>query len=77
MPFRRGRDTLRLPMAEKAKVKSRKNYSSNHPTRSGKNEKGEYETFETALKKVLSVPHQEMQKRLTRASADRASISKR
>jgi hypothetical protein len=60
------------PMAQVAKAKSR----STRSPRSGKNEKGEYATFETALKKVLGVSHQEMQKRLTRASAARASTSK-
>jgi hypothetical protein len=33
----------------------------------------EYATFTTALKKILTVSHKEMQKRLTRASAGRAS----
>jgi len=63
-------------MAEVAKANTRKNKSSNRPTRSGKNEKGEYATFEAALKKVLGVSHQEMQKRITRASAARASTAK-
>lgn len=39
-------------------------------------ENGEYATFETALKKVLSVSHKEMQKRITRASSARASRAK-
>jgi hypothetical protein len=54
----------------------RKGVTSRHPKRSGKNEQDEYATFETALKKVLKVSHTEMQKRITRASAGRASNAK-
>jgi hypothetical protein len=36
----------------------------------------EYATFSAALKKVLTVSHTEMQKRITRASAVRASNAK-
>ena len=72
LPFRRSRDTLRLPMAESAKENTR----SSRPKASAKNEKGEYATFETALKKVLTVSHKEMQKRITRASVSRASTAK-
>jgi hypothetical protein len=36
----------------------------------------EYTTFSTALQKVLKVSHSEMQKRITRASAARASNAK-
>jgi len=50
----------------------RKSVTSRHPKPSAKNEQDEYATFENALKKVLKVPHSEMQKRITRASADRA-----
>jgi len=53
-------------------TKTRKSHRSNHPA---KNEQGEYATFETALKKVLTVSHSEMQKRLKRASASRASAA--
>jgi hypothetical protein len=54
----------------------RKAIASRHPKRSGKNEQDEYATFETALKKVLKVSHTEMQKRIIRASAARASNAK-
>jgi hypothetical protein len=59
-------------MAEKAKHRTRR---ARRPNPSAKNESGEYATFETALKKVLTVSHSEMQKRLKRASASRASTS--
>jgi hypothetical protein len=36
----------------------------------------EYATFSAALKKVLTVSHKEMQKRITRASSARASNAK-
>jgi hypothetical protein len=36
----------------------------------------EYATFESALKKVLAVSHKQMQKRINRASAGRASNAK-
>jgi hypothetical protein len=36
----------------------------------------EYATFSAALKKVLTVSHKEMQKRITRASASRALDAK-
>jgi len=36
----------------------------NHPKPSAKNESGEYATFETALKKVLSVPHSALKAQL-------------
>jgi len=36
----------------------------------------EYATFSSALKKVLTISHTEMQKRITRASAARASNAK-
>jgi hypothetical protein len=55
----------------------RKGVTSRHPKPSAKNEQDEYATFENALKKVLKVSHSEMQKRrITRASAGRASNSK-
>jgi hypothetical protein len=54
----------------------RKGVTSRHPKLSAKNEQDEYATFENALKKVLKVSHGEMQKRITRASADRASKTK-
>ena len=48
---------------------------------SAKNERGEYETFEGALKKVLSVPHSEMRAKLDaekkhRKASSRASSEK-
>jgi hypothetical protein len=36
----------------------------------------EYATFESSLKKVLTVSHEEMQKRIKRASSARASNAK-
>jgi hypothetical protein len=36
----------------------------------------EYATFETALKKILTVSHKEMQKKITRASPSHASNGK-
>jgi hypothetical protein len=56
----------------------------NRPKPSAKNEQGEYANFESALRKVLSVSHSEMQERLKdqgkrktkRASASRASDDK-
>jgi hypothetical protein len=51
-----------------------------NPKPSGKNATGEYATFETALKKVLSVPHSELKSKLdaekrkrTKSSASHAS----
>lgn len=38
----------------------------NHPKPSAKNEQGEYATLETALKKVLSVPHSALKAELDR-----------
>jgi hypothetical protein len=38
----------------------------NHRIPSAKNENGEYATFETALKKVLSVPHSALKAELDR-----------
>lgn len=54
---------------------------SNRPEPSAKNERGEYATFEKALKTILSVPHSkiktkldaEKRKRAKRASASRAA----
>jgi hypothetical protein len=56
----------------------------NHLKPSAKNDSGEYETFETALKKILSVPRSQMKskldaekrKRIKKSSASRASDSK-
>jgi len=53
------------------------------PKPSAKNESGEYAVFETALKKVLSVPHSkikskldaEKRKKLKSSSASRASAA--
>jgi len=56
-PFRRSRDTLRLPMAESAKVKMRKTAATGRQKPSAKNASGEYAAFENALKTVLSVSH--------------------
>jgi len=36
----------------------------NHPKPSAKNESGEFATFETALKKVLTVPHSALKAQL-------------
>jgi len=44
-----------------------------HPKPSAKNETGEYENFERALKKVLSVPHSEIKARLDAAKKARQS----
>jgi hypothetical protein len=57
-------------MAGKTKPRTRRSRRSNP---SGENERGEYATFENALKKVLKVSHAEMQERLKRASASRVS----
>jgi hypothetical protein len=38
--------------------------------------KGEYATFESALKKVLTVSHEEMKKKIKKSSSSRASTSK-
>jgi hypothetical protein len=43
----------------------------NHPKPSGKNEQGEYANFERALKKVLSVSHEEIKTRLAAAKEQR------
>jgi hypothetical protein len=56
-------------MAGKTKPRTRRS----RPDSSAKNDGGEYATFENALKKVLKVSHAEMQERLKRASASRAS----
>ena len=42
-----------------------------HPKPSAKNETGEYDNFERALKKVLSVPHSEIKARLDAAKKAR------
>jgi len=52
-----------------------------HPKPSAKNAAGEYATFESALKQILSVPHSairtklnaEKRKRIRKASASRVS----
>jgi hypothetical protein len=36
----------------------------------------EYAAFDSALRKILTVPHKELQKRIKRASASRASNGK-
>jgi hypothetical protein len=48
-----------------------------HPKPSGKNESGEYATFETALKKVLSVPHSALKAELDREKRVRKQRGKR
>ena len=55
----------------------------NRPTPSAKNESGEYAAFESALKKVLSVPHSQIKSKLDaekrkriKTSASRAAIAK-
>jgi len=45
----------------------------NHPKSSAKNEPGEYANFETALRKVLSVPHSKIKSRLAAEKQKRAS----
>jgi hypothetical protein len=47
------------------------------PTHSAKNETGEYATFETALKKVLSVPHLELKAKLDAEKRVRKQRTKR
>lgn len=42
------------------------------PTHSAKNESDEYATFETALKKVLSVPHAKIKSKLDAEKRKRA-----
>jgi hypothetical protein len=43
----------------------------NHPKQSAKSEPGEYANFERALKKVLSVSHEEIKSRLAAAKEQR------
>jgi hypothetical protein len=50
---------------------------SNRPKPSAKNEKGEYATFEAALKKVLSVPHSALKAQLDREKRVRKQQRKR
>jgi predicted metal-dependent peptidase len=40
------------------------------------NKTDEYATFESALKKVLTVSHKEMQERIKKSASDRASRAK-
>jgi hypothetical protein len=49
----------------------------NHPKPSAKNESGEYATFETALKKVLSVPHSALKAQLDAEKRVRKQRGKR
>ena len=49
----------------------------NHPKPSAKNETGEYATFETALKKVLSVPHSALKAHLDAERRVRRQRTKR
>jgi hypothetical protein len=49
----------------------------NHPKPSAKNEQGEYATFETALKKVLSVPHSALKAQLDAERRARRQRAKR
>jgi hypothetical protein len=49
----------------------------NHPKPSAKNESGEFATFETALKKVLSVPHSALKAELDREKRVRKQRGKR
>jgi hypothetical protein len=46
-----------------------------NPKASGKNASGQYATFETALKKVLSVPHSELKSKLDAEKRKRAKSS--
>ncbi len=47
------------------------------PSHSAKNEQGEYATFETALKKVLSVPHSALKAHLDAEKRARRQRRKR
>jgi hypothetical protein len=47
----------------------------NHPRPSGKNDKGEYATFESALKSVLSVSHSELKSKIDAAKRKRVKKS--
>jgi hypothetical protein len=47
----------------------------NHSKRSGKDESSEYATFETALKKILSVPHSKMKSKLNAEKRKRIKSS--
>jgi hypothetical protein len=49
----------------------------NHPKSSAKNESGEYATFESALKKVLSVPHSALKAHLDAEKRARIRRGKR
>jgi hypothetical protein len=49
----------------------------NHPKPLAKNAEGEYATFTTALKKVLSVPHSELKAQLDREKRVRKQRGKR
>jgi hypothetical protein len=48
-----------------------------HPKPSAKNDPGEYATFETALKKVLSVPHSALKAHLSAEKRARKQRRKR
>ena len=48
-----------------------------HPKPSAKNESGEYATFETALKKVLAVPHSALKAQLDAEKRVRKQRGKR
>jgi hypothetical protein len=47
----------------------------NHPKPSGKNDSGEYATFEGALKKILSVPHSQIKSKLDAKKRKRIKTS--
>jgi hypothetical protein len=49
----------------------------NHPKSPAKNPTGEYATFETALKKVLSVPHSALKAQLDAERRARRQRAKR
>jgi hypothetical protein len=57
-------------MAESAKNGARR---SHRPEPSAKNERSEYATFENALRKVVSVPHSEVQAKIDARKKHRAS----
>jgi hypothetical protein len=53
---------------------------SSHPKPSGKNDSGEYATFENALRTVLSVPHSKLKSKINaekRKRVKRSSVSSR
>jgi len=52
-----------------------RDFVARHPEPSAKNATGEYATFESALKKVLSVPHSELKSKLDAEKRKRVKSS--